>query len=47
MFNDLHLFNIMVRPDDSVTLIDFEVAAPLAQSGRQLLAARGFRPRAG
>ncbi|HWG26264.1 class III lanthionine synthetase LanKC [Actinospica sp.] len=42
VFNDLHLFNIMVRPDDSVTLIDFEVAAPLAQAGRQLLAARGF-----
>lgn len=43
VFNDLHLFNIMVRPDDSVTLIDFEVAAPVARSGRQVLAARGFQ----
>ncbi|HTJ69290.1 MAG TPA: class III lanthionine synthetase LanKC [Actinospica sp.] len=43
VFNDLHLFNIMVRPDDSVTLIDFEVAAPVAQAGRQALAARGFQ----
>ena len=43
VFNDLHLFNIMVRPDDSVTLIDFEVAAPVAQAGRQILAARAFQ----
>jgi predicted Ser/Thr protein kinase len=43
VFNDLHLFNIVVRPDDSVTLIDFEVAAPVAQAGRQALAARGFQ----
>ena len=43
VFNDLHLFNIMVRPDDSVTLIDFEVAAPVEQAGRQILAARAFQ----
>lgn len=43
VFNDLHLFNIMVRPDDQVTLIDFEVAAPVAHSGRQVLAARAFQ----
>jgi serine/threonine protein kinase len=43
VFNDLHLFNIMVRPDDSVALIDFEVAAPVAHSGRQLLANRAFQ----
>ena len=43
VFNDLHLFNIMVRPDDSVALIDFEVAAPVGESGRQLLAARAFQ----
>ena len=43
VMGDLHLFNIMVRPDDTVTLIDFEVAAPVALAGRQVLAARGFQ----
>jgi hypothetical protein len=43
VFNDLHLFNIMVRPDDTVTLIDFEVAAFTEQAGRQTLAARAFQ----
>ena len=43
VFNDLHLFNIMVRPDDSVTLIDFEVAAPPEQSERQRLASPAFQ----
>ncbi|HWG01253.1 MAG TPA: class III lanthionine synthetase LanKC, partial [Trebonia sp.] len=43
VFNDLHLFNIMVRPDDTLTLIDFEVAAPIGECGRQLLAARAFQ----
>lgn len=43
VFNDLHLFNIMVRPDDSVALIDFEVAATEAQSTRQVLASRAFQ----
>ena len=47
VFNDLHLFNVMVRPDDSVALIDFEVAAPVAGSGRQLLANRAFQAPAG
>ena len=42
-FNDLHLFNIMVRPDDSVALIDFEVAAPEAECTRQVLASRAFQ----
>jgi serine/threonine protein kinase len=43
VFNDLHLFNIMVRPDDSVALIDFEVAVPKALSTRQVLASRAFQ----
>ncbi|HEX4788370.1 MAG TPA: class III lanthionine synthetase LanKC [Actinospica sp.] len=44
VFNDLHLFNIMVGPDDSVRLIDFEVAAPVdGQARRRLLAARAFQ----
>ncbi|WP_131743256.1 class III lanthionine synthetase LanKC [Actinomadura roseirufa] len=42
VFNDLHMFNIMVRPDDSVALIDFEVAAPAADHGRQTLANPAF-----
>lgn len=29
VFNDLHMFNIMVRPDDSVAFIDFAAAAEL------------------
>jgi tRNA A-37 threonylcarbamoyl transferase component Bud32 len=44
VFNDLHLFNIMVDDEDRVRLIDFEVAAPAAgQPRRRLLAARAFQ----
>jgi serine/threonine protein kinase len=35
IFNDLHMFNIMIRPDDSVAFIDFE-AASLESEGRRL-----------
>ncbi|MFF4531737.1 class III lanthionine synthetase LanKC [Streptomyces sp. NPDC001407] len=43
VFNDLHMFNIMVAPDErSVTLIDFEAAAPAAEHGRQVVAHPGF-----
>jgi hypothetical protein len=35
VFNDLHMFNIMVRPDDTVIFIDFE-AASLAAEGRKI-----------
>jgi hypothetical protein len=42
VFNDLHMFNVMVRPDDSVALIDFEVAAPASEGGRQTLANPAF-----
>ncbi|WP_242886042.1 class III lanthionine synthetase LanKC [Actinomadura litoris] len=41
-FNDLHMFNVMVRPDDTIALIDFEVAAPAADGGRQTLANPAF-----
>jgi predicted Ser/Thr protein kinase len=41
-FNDLHMFNIMVAPDDTVSLIDFEAAAPAAEKRRQTLANPGF-----
>lgn len=43
VFNDLHMFNIMVGPDDeSVMLLDFEAAAPGSDNGRQSVAHPGF-----
>ncbi|MFJ9722153.1 class III lanthionine synthetase LanKC [Streptomyces sp. NPDC101209] len=43
VFNDLHVFNIMVAPDEeSVFLIDFEAAAPVEEGGRQVVAHPGF-----
>lgn len=43
VFNDLHVFNIMVTPDEeSVVLIDFEAAAPAEENGRQVVAHPGF-----
>ncbi|WUI02389.1 class III lanthionine synthetase LanKC [Spirillospora sp. NBC_00431] len=41
-FNDLHMFNVMVAPDDSAALIDFETAAPASARGRQTLANPAF-----
>ncbi|MFE7271590.1 class III lanthionine synthetase LanKC [Streptomyces sp. NPDC057623] len=43
VFNDLHVFNVMVAPDDeSVVLLDFEAAAPVGENGRQVVAHPGF-----
>ncbi|MYT70839.1 MULTISPECIES: class III lanthionine synthetase LanKC [unclassified Streptomyces] len=43
VFNDLHMFNIMVDPDEhTVTLIDFEAATRVEESGGQMLAHPGF-----
>ncbi|MPY60152.1 class III lanthionine synthetase LanKC [Streptomyces spongiae] len=43
VFNDLHVFNIMVAPDEqSVFLLDFEAAAPVEEQGRQIVAHPGF-----
>ncbi|MET9831085.1 class III lanthionine synthetase LanKC [Streptomyces sp. NPDC006385] len=43
VFNDLHVFNIMVAPDEeSVVLLDFEAAAPVSEQGRQVVAHPGF-----
>ncbi|RDG39105.1 class III lanthionine synthetase LanKC [Streptomyces corynorhini] len=43
VFNDLHLFNIMVSEDESsVVLLDFEAAAPVTDNGRQTVANPGF-----
>ncbi|GAA4680801.1 class III lanthionine synthetase LanKC [Streptomyces chumphonensis] len=43
VFNDLHMFNIMVAPDEkSVSLLDFEAAAPVEDDPRQAVAHPGF-----
>ncbi|MFC7308510.1 class III lanthionine synthetase LanKC [Streptomyces monticola] len=43
VFNDLHMFNILIAPDEqSVTLIDFETAADAEEDGRQVVAHPGF-----
>ncbi|MFG2682493.1 class III lanthionine synthetase LanKC [Streptomyces sp. NPDC048392] len=42
VFNDLHLFNIMIRDDDSVALLDFEAAHRVDEPGRQTVANPGF-----
>ncbi|WDZ83226.1 class III lanthionine synthetase LanKC [Micromonospora cathayae] len=42
VYGDLHLFNIMVRPDDRVALVDFEVSAPEAEGHRPGLRNQGF-----
>ncbi|QNP67126.1 class III lanthionine synthetase LanKC [Streptomyces genisteinicus] len=48
VFNDLHLFNIMVSEDESsVVLLDFEAAQPAAQRGRQTVANPAFVAPAG
>jgi serine/threonine protein kinase len=39
---DLHLFNIMVRPDESIALVDFEVAAPVTEGRRPGLRNQAF-----
>ncbi|MFC0601164.1 class III lanthionine synthetase LanKC [Streptomyces palmae] len=42
-FNDLHMFNIMVEPDErTVRLLDFEAATLDGERGRQVLAHPGF-----
>lgn len=43
-FRDLHPNNVLVRADGSVALIDFEVAADLADGSRPTLADAGFVP---
>lgn len=42
VFNDLHLFNIMVRPDDSVAFIDFEAASDIDEGRVRTVASPGF-----
>jgi serine/threonine protein kinase len=42
VYGDLHMSNIMVRPDDRIALIDFEVAAAEDDSHRPGLRNQGF-----
>ena len=42
VINDLHMFNILIRPDDSVALIDFEAAAHIDEGKRPALGNPGF-----
>jgi tRNA A-37 threonylcarbamoyl transferase component Bud32 len=42
VINDLHMFNILIRPDDSVALIDFEAAAHINEGKRPALGNPGF-----
>jgi class III lanthionine synthetase len=42
VYGDMHLFNIMVRPDDTIALLDFEVAAPIEEATRPGLGNQGF-----
>lgn len=39
---DIHLFNILVRDDDQLTLIDFEVAAKIDDARRPILGSPAF-----
>jgi hypothetical protein len=42
VYGDLHLYNIMVRPDGTVALLDFEVASPLEENRQPGLGNPGF-----
>ncbi|GAB3904799.1 hypothetical protein GCM10029964_099110 [Kibdelosporangium lantanae] len=46
VYGDLHLFNIVIREDDSVVLLDFEVASPVEDALRPAWATRGSPRRA-
>ena len=42
VIGDLHPSNVLVRPDGQVVLIDFEVASPVEEAKRPMLADPGF-----
>jgi class III lanthionine synthetase len=42
VYGDLHLFNIVVRPDGTITLLDFEVTSPVEEDVRPGLGNPGF-----
>ncbi|ANZ40856.1 serine/threonine protein kinase [Lentzea guizhouensis] len=43
VFADLHPHNVLVDEDDSVSLVDFELAFPIDRPARPALGAQGFR----
>ncbi|WP_007026776.1 class III lanthionine synthetase LanKC, partial [Saccharomonospora iraqiensis] len=43
VFGDLHPLNIMIDEDDTVRLVDFELACPVGSGERPALGAPGFR----
>ncbi|HEX8627879.1 MAG TPA: class III lanthionine synthetase LanKC [Catenuloplanes sp.] len=42
VYGDLHLFNVIVRPDDTIALVDFEVATSVDTPGRPALRNQAF-----
>ncbi len=42
VYGDLHLFNIMIQPDGSVTLLDYEIASLVEENKRPSLGNQGF-----
>jgi tRNA A-37 threonylcarbamoyl transferase component Bud32 len=42
VFNDLHMFNIIVRPDDTVAFIDFEAASDISEGRVRTVGNPGF-----
>ncbi|HEV7897688.1 MAG TPA: class III lanthionine synthetase LanKC, partial [Planosporangium sp.] len=42
IYGDLHLFNVLIRPDDTVALLDFEVASLISENARPPLGNQGF-----
>jgi serine/threonine protein kinase len=47
VYGDLHLFNVIVRPDDTIALLDFEVTSEVEEAARPGLGNPGFAaPRA-
>lgn len=42
IFNDLHMFNIIVRADDTVAFIDFEAASDISEGRRLTVGNPGF-----
>jgi tRNA A-37 threonylcarbamoyl transferase component Bud32 len=42
VFNDLHMFNIMVQADDTVAFIDFEAASDISEGPRRTVGNPGF-----
>jgi serine/threonine protein kinase len=42
VYGDLHLFNVLIRPDDTIALLDFEVSSLAEENARPPLGNQGF-----